>query len=175
MKTETPSMPLRYAPKTLSTRDIKAQIRAIHRSRKLYKKHRQSNTKGSSHRFWKSLNRPHVSSFPHKTSRHIQNAKKIYNLDRIVPDESLSKATGCSISALQAIVKKGEGAYYSSGSRPNQTPQSWGYARLASSVTGGNASIVDYNILEQGCKCTSLALKLAKERKKKGLRKTRKI
>ena len=44
------------------------------------------------------------------------------------------------------------GAYFSSGSRPNQTPHSWGYARLASSITGNNASIVDYKILKKGCK-----------------------
>jgi hypothetical protein len=58
-------------------------------------------------------------------------------------------------------VKKGEGAYYSSGSRPNQTPQSWAYARLASAITGGKASLVDYSILEKGCDPRKKALKLA--------------
>jgi len=40
---------------------------------------------------------------------------------------------------VKQIVKKGKGAYYSSGSRPNQIPHSWGYTRLASAITGGNA------------------------------------
>ena len=48
--------------------------------------------------------------------------------------------------ALKHITKKGRGAYYSSGSRPNQTAQSWARARLASALTGGNASAVDYYI-----------------------------
>jgi len=156
------SIPIRYAPTILTNRDRKSQIRAIQRSRKLYKKHMY-------------YSRPRVPSFPHKTSKHIQNARRMYKLDRIVPNKALSIATGCSIPALKEIVRKGEGAYYSSGSRPNQSAQSWGYARLASSVTGGNASVVDFHILEDGCKCNSRVLQLAKERIKKGLRKTRKI
>ena len=48
------------------------------------------------------------------------------------------------------IVKKGEGAYYSSGSRPNQTAKSWGLARLASSLTAGKAAAIDYDIIEKG-------------------------
>ena len=80
------------------------------------------------------------------------------------------------IEALNKIVKKGEGAYYSSGSRPNQTPQSWGYARLASSVTGGKAAIVDYDILENGCNHKKPAFLLAKKMKEKTtLSKTKKV
>jgi hypothetical protein len=77
----------------------------------------------------------------------------------------MAKKTGCTLAALKHIVKKGEGAYYSSGSRPNQTPQSWGLARLASAVTGGNAAIADYAILQQGCDPTKKALKLARRLK----------
>ena len=44
------------------------------------------------------------------------------------------------------ILKKGRGAYYSSGSRPNQTSSSWAYARLASVIMGGPARKVDKNI-----------------------------
>ena len=68
---------------------------------------------------------------------------------------------------LKKIVKKGQGAYYSSGSRPNQTAQSWGLARLASAITAGKAAAVDYNILEKGCKHNSKALTLAKKAKRK--------
>ena len=68
---------------------------------------------------------------------------------------------------LKKMFKKGQGAYFSSGSRPNQTGHSWGYARLASAITGGKASAVDYKILEENCKKNSKALKLAKKAYKK--------
>ena len=72
-------------------------------------------------------------------------------------------------------MRKGEGAYYSSGSRPNQTSQSWGLARLASSITSGKAAAVDYSILEKGCKKNSKALRLAKLAKKKHGHGTRRV
>ena len=84
----------------------------------------------------------------------------------------LSKQTGCSLKGLKQIYKKGQGAYYSSGSRPNQTADSWAYARVASSITGGKSSKVDYHILEKTCKKGSKALKLAKTLK---LRKQQKL
>ena len=87
-------------------------------------------------------------------------------------NKSLSKKTGCSLKALKHIYKKGQGAYYSSGSRPNQTADSWAYARVASSITGGKSSKVDYHILKDGCSSNSKALKLAQKNLK--LRKTAK-
>ena len=75
--------------------------------------------------------------------------------------------TGCTISALNQIVKKGEGAYYSSGSRPNQTAQSWGLARLASSITSGKAAAVDYDIINKGCDHNKKAFKLANKSRQK--------
>ena len=68
---------------------------------------------------------------------------------------------------LKQIVKKGEGAYYSSGSRPNQTPQSWGFARLASSITAGKAAAVDYDIIKNGCNHKKKAFILANKSRKK--------
>jgi hypothetical protein len=126
----------------------------------------------------KYYTRKKLQSYPNKTSKHIQNARKIYNVTKITPNKELASATGCSISALQQIVKKGEGAYYSSGSRPNQTPQSWGYARLASSITAGKAAAVDYDILDKGCNHTKKAFILAKKARQKykyGKQKTRKV
>ena len=108
------------------------------------------------------MRRP-LASFKNKPSKHILKAEQIYNVERIQPNAELAKKTQCSINALKQIVKKGEGAYYSSGSRPNQTAQSWGIARLASAITGGKASAVDYHILERGCNHkTSKAFRLAK-------------
>jgi hypothetical protein len=103
------------------------------------------------------------------------NARKIYHVEDIKPSKELAKASGCSISALKKIVQKGEGAYYSSGSRPNQTAQSWGYARLASALTGGKSAAVDFSIIEKGCSHTKKAYKFAKKAKEKGIRKTRKV
>ena len=89
----------------------------------------------------------------------------MYHIDKIGDTDELAKATGCKKSALTKIINKGAGAYYSSGSRPNQTAQSWGVARLASAITSGNAAVIDYAILEKGCNPSSKALKLAKKAK----------
>lgn len=158
-------LPLRYLPKKLTRKDRKKQINMLLKSKKMYKQR-------------KYYTRKKLQSYPNKTSKHIQNARKIYNVTKITPNKELASATGCSISALQQIVKKGEGAYYSSGSRPNQTPQSWGYARLASSITAGKAAAVDYDILDKGCNHTKKAFILAKKARQKykyGKQKTRKV
>ena len=42
--------------------------------------------------------------------------------------KQIEKATGIPKKAFMEVVKKGKGAYYSSGSRPNQTAGSWGKA-----------------------------------------------
>ena len=153
---------LRYIPKRLTIKDKKKQKKMLLKSRRLYKKGR-------------FYTRKTVSSFKSKKSPHVLKAMKIYNVDKIGATNELSKATGCSKSALAKIINKGEGAYYSSGSRPNQTAQSWGIARLASSITSGKAAAVDYNILEKGCKPNSKALTLAKKARKKHGRGTRKV
>jgi hypothetical protein len=127
-------IPSRYVPDSLSPSDKKKQLRMIKKSRRLYKNNIYYTRKKV--------------SYPHKTSSHIKRAKKMYGVP-IYPSKELAKKTGCPVSALKQIVRKGEGAYYSSGSRPNQTPQSWGLARLASAITGGPASKVDRHILNQ--------------------------
>ena len=143
---------LRYLPKTLSSIDKKRQIRNLRKTRKMYRK-------------GKYINRPRLLSYKNIPSGHTGNARRLYGVDKIVPSPELSRASGCSIGAMRKIVRKGEGAYYSSGSRPNQTAQSWAYARLASSLTGGNAAIVDFDILERGCNHRKIAYRLAKDRK----------
>ena len=147
-------IPLRYLPTSLSKKDKIKYIRELNKSKKQYPKQSY-------------YTRKTLKSFKSKPSNHIQNAKNIYNLQKVFPSKELARKTGCSLAALQKIVKKGEGAYFSSGSRPNQTAQSWGLARLASSITAGKAAAVDYNILEEGCKTNSKALKLAKTARRK--------
>jgi DNA-binding Xre family transcriptional regulator len=143
-------IPLRYLPFGLSNKDSKKQVQMLKKSRTEYKK-------------GKYFTRKQVKSFKSRPSNYIKNAQKIYNVKKIVPSKELAKATGCSINALNQIVKKGEGAYFSSGSRPNQTAQSWGYARLASALTAGKAAAVDFNILEKGCNHRGKAFTLAKK------------
>lgn len=142
----------KYLPKQLSRKDRKKQLRMLKKSIKDYKS-------------GKYYTRKKVSSFKSKPSGHVANAMKIYNVDKVTANKNLSKKTGCKISTLRKIVKKGMGAYYSSGSRPNQTPQSWGRARLASALTGGPSSKVDINELKKGCGKKSKALRLAKQQK----------
>jgi DNA-binding Xre family transcriptional regulator len=158
-------IPIRYLPKKLNNADKKKQASEIIKSRKLYKQN-------------KYYTRKNVKSFVSKPSGHISNAQRIYKIQKITPNRELAQKTGCSISSLQKIMKKGEGAYYSSGSRPNQTPQSWGYARLASSLTAGKAAAVDFTIIEEGCDHNKKAYRLAKSAKRKygfGNGKTKKI
>jgi hypothetical protein len=146
---------MRYVPRALSRKDRRKQIAMLKRSRRMYKrgKYYSRSTK--------------LKSYPHVVSNHVVTAKRMYHMEKIVPNAALAKATGCSVGTLQKIVKKGEGAFYSSGSRPNQTPHSWGYARLASAITGGKAAAVDYAILKNGCKPNSGALRRANASRKK--------
>jgi len=155
-------VPKRYVPKILSTKDKKIQKKELKKSRRLYKQ-------GKYH------TRRRARSFRSKPSRHTMNAKIIYGVDCMRPNRTLARKTGCSVKALEEIVKKGQGAYYSSGSRPNQSAHSWGYARLASAITGGKSAAVDYKILEKGCKKTSKALRYAKQARRKHGKGTRKV
>jgi hypothetical protein len=100
-------------------------------------------------------------------SKRLYKKGKYYTRKRVKSE--LSKMSGCSVSSLAKVIKKGEGAYYSSGSRPNQTAQSWGIARLASALTSGKAGAIDYNILASGCKKGSKGYKaVMKARRKYG-------
>ena len=146
--------PLRYLPNKLSKKDKQKQVNMLLKSRKLYK-----------NKIY--YTRQRVSSYKNKTSNHIENARKIYNIDKITPNNELSRKTGCSLPALRQIVKKGQGAYFSSGSRPNQTAQSWGLARLASSITSGKSAAVDYDILDKGCDHNKKAFRLARKSRQK--------
>jgi hypothetical protein len=135
------------------------------KSRKLYKQH-------------KYFTREKIASYKNKTSKHILNARKIYNIQNVKPNKELALKTGCTLAALKEIVKKGAGAYYSSGSRPNQTAQSWGLARLSSALTSGKAASVNFNIIDKGCNHKKKAFILAKKSRQKykyGQSKTRKI
>ena len=158
-------IPVRYVPTKLTRADKQKQVKMLIKSRKLYKQH-------------KYYTRPKIASYKNKTSQHILNARKIYNIQHVKPSKQFALKTGCTVAALKKIVGKGEGAYFSSGSRPNQSAASWGLARLASSITGGKAAAVDFNILDKGCNHKGKAFMLANKSRKKykyGQSKTRKV
>lgn len=164
------SVPLRYVPSTLSPEDKKKQAQYLKRSRKAYRKGTTKKTR--------YISRKKVPSFKSKESPHIIKARKMYKIETIKPSRELARATKCSLKGLKRITTKGQGAYFSSGSRPNQTAHSWGYARLASAITGGKASAVDYHIIQKECRKTSKVVRLARKARKtykKGLRRVKQV
>ena len=154
------TVPVRYLPKTLSKKDRERQRKSLKRSRQAYKRGHY-------------VSRPRVKSFKSRKSNHIIAAERMYGIKTLRLNRELAKRTRCRLEGLKKIVKKGQGAYYSSGSRPNQTAHSWGYARLASSITGGNAAAIDNHILEKYCEPSSRALRLSRRAKKRGTRRAK--
>jgi hypothetical protein len=154
-------VPLKYVPKRLSRRDRALAAKEIKKSRRLYKS-------------GVYYSRKKIKSYPKKTSPHILKTKRLYKVEKVLPSRELARRSGCSIGALKAIVRKGEGAYFSSGSRPSQTGHSWGYARLGSAITGGKSAVVDFHLIEKGCKRSGKAYKLALKAKRVKRRHTRK-
>ena len=118
----------------LSKKNTKEQLKELEKSRELYKK-------GIYHQ------RKKMSSFKSKKSRHVVEFEKKYCVS-ISDLNSVSKVTGLPVSALNRVIKKGMGAYYSGGSRPNQNAHSWAYARLASTLLKHNSYRVDKHIID---------------------------
>ena len=123
-------IPKKYTEK-LSRRDRVRQKKNLIRSRKMYKKGIY-------------VDRPKLKSYPKKRSAHIVKFEKKYN--HKITDKDFIDKNILSTKGQNKILKKGRGAYYSSGSRPNQSSNSWAYARLASVITGGKARKVDNKI-----------------------------
>ena len=119
----------------LSREDKKRQLNALKKSRKGYKK-------------GVYVSRPHLKSFKSKKSRHVVDFEKRYGV--MINDlKDVEKATGVPVGALKKIIKKGMGAYYSGGSRPNQTAHSWAYARLGSVLLKRNSYKIDKHVLDE--------------------------
>ena len=129
-KKRTKKIPRKYTTR-LSSRDKSKQKKNLIKSRKMYKKGIY-------------VDRPKLKSYPKKRSEHIVKFEKRYN--RKITDKDFIDKHILSKKGQNQILKKGRGAYYSSGSRPNQTSSSWAYARLASVIMGGKARKVDNKI-----------------------------
>lgn len=127
------AIPKQYTAK-LSRKDRKKQLKALKRSTKSYRK-------------GKYYTRPKLKSFKSRSSNWTQKFHKLYPKTKTL--KQIEKATGIPKKALMAVKKKGMGAYYSSGSRPNQTAESWGLARMYAYILGSPTRKVDHHITEK--------------------------
>ena len=133
-----------HVPASLSAGDRRRQTEWPAASRSAYERGRY-------------VNRPPLTSFHSRRSPHIARAERLY---RRPFSELMARVPGCSPELQQQILRKGRGAFYSSGSRPNQTPSAWALARLASAISGGRAARVDRHIIEKHCAPGSTAVEL---------------
>ena len=139
-----------YVPKSLSAKDAARQRRALRKSRDAYKRKT-------------FVSRPHLSSFKSKPSPHVKKVEETYHKP-LAAMLKIKSVPGCHQGFVPAILAKGEGAYYSSGSRPNQSAVNWANARLASTITGGKACNVDHKEIQHFCSKHSKAFRMCKER-----------
>lgn len=138
----------KYLPKTLSPEDYATQKKALIQSVEDYKK-------GKYH------TRPKLKSYPHKKSKHVVDfldRYEEYGIETMMDIEKIAKTLSVPIESIETILRKGRGAFSSAGSRPNQTPQSWARARLASSLLGRKACNVDQHVFRDvdGVDCDAL-------------------
>jgi hypothetical protein len=127
-------IPRKYTAR-LSKKDKQKQIKNIQNTSKAYKK-------------GKYINRPKLKSYKSKKSPWVTMFENKYGKN-VKTYKDIEKATGIPSKALRSVVKKGKGAYYSSGSRPNQTAESWGKARMYSYIMGGPTRKYDEHITKK--------------------------
>lgn len=84
---------------------------------------------------------------PEKRSSYVIKFEKKFN--KKITDEDWIHKNIITRTGQKKIIEKAMGAYFSGGSRPNQTPSSWGYARLASVIVGGPARKIDKTIWDK--------------------------
>jgi len=120
-----PKINPKYVPKSLTPADKKKQIKSIKEGKP----------------------RPKVDSFKSKRSSYVVAFEKKYGTK--ITNKAFIYKNIISKTGVDKIIAKGIAAYYSSGSRPNQTPASWSNARLASVIMGGAARRVDKAIWEK--------------------------
>ena len=123
-----------YAPDSLGKKEQAKQKKAIKKSQEDYKK-------------GKYTDRPKVKNYKSKRSSHVEKFEKKYGTK--ITNKSFIFKNIISKAGVDKILSKGKGAYFSAGSRPNQTPASWSNARLASVIMGGNARKVDKEIWDK--------------------------
>lgn len=128
-------IPQKYYKGIKSKKETKKQLNAIKKSIESYSKKVY-------------IDRPKLKTYKNKKSNYIIQFNEAYGIS-ITDKKAVAKLTGVTIKAQERIIKKGKGAYYSSGSRPGQSSSSWAYARLASVIMGGKAKKYDQHILDE--------------------------
>ena len=118
-------IPKQYIPSSLTPADRKKQEESIRKGKP----------------------RPKVESFKSKRSSHVVKFEKKYGVK--ITNKAFIYKNIMSKKGVDLVLKRGIAAYFSSGSRPNQTPASWSNARLASVIMGGAARKVDKAIWEK--------------------------
>jgi hypothetical protein len=130
-----------YIPKSLSEADKKKQKKQLEKSKQDYKK-------------GKYTEREDLKSFKSRPSSYVKEVKKKtglpMNFDKLADKLTRSdKREKQLLKGFEEVYDKGKSAYFSSGSRPNQTPESWGKARLASVLVGGPSRKIDKAIVKK--------------------------
>ena len=125
--------PKKYTAR-LSRKDKKRQLTQLRKLKKAYSK-------------GKYLNRPKLKSYKKKESGWTAKFHKMYPEAKTI--KQVAKAVKIPEKALREVIKKGKGAYYSSGSRPNQTASSWGKARMYASILGSPTRKIDHHITQE--------------------------
>jgi len=125
----------------LSKKDKDKQKEMLDKSKKDYKK-------------GKYTERKKLESFKGQKSSFVKQIKNKLGVpmnfekvaDKLTKTKSREKEL---LKGFEEIYDKGKGAYYSSGSRPNQTAESWGKSRVASVLVGGKARNIDKKIVDK--------------------------
>ena len=89
-----------------------------------------------------------LKSYKYKKSRNVLSFERKYGV-KITDMKGIERKVGLPVKAQKEILDKGKGAFFSSGSRPGQTPQSWAYGRLASVILKKGAYKYDKHILDK--------------------------
>ena len=121
-KTKKRKIPKNYLPNNLSQNNKKKQLKSILKG-----------TERPKLKSYKSKRSGWVAKFEKKYNKKITNKKWIH--------QNIIKEKG-----QKLIIDKGKAAYYTSGSRPNQTPYSWAYGRLAGVILNSPARKIDKDI-----------------------------
>tara|TARA_Y100001938_G_scaffold43821_1_gene60674 strand:+ start:851 stop:1288 length:438 start_codon:yes stop_codon:yes gene_type:complete len=131
----------KYVPDSLSEKDKKKQKKQLEKSTSDYKK-------------GKFTPREKLKSFQSRPSSFVQQVKEKtglpINIDKLADKFSRTDKRKKELKkGMEEVIMKGKGAYFASGSRPNQTPMSWGKARLASVLVGGASRKIDKKIVDK--------------------------
>jgi hypothetical protein len=128
------SIQKRYIPESLTLEDLKKQLESIE----------------------EGTERPELKSFKSRPSKWTTMAKSYFGKDNTAKEDMASALSKGNPRRQREIMKgfdeiydRGMKAYETSGSRPNQTPYSWGQARVYGVLFGSPARNQDKDIVEK--------------------------